>query len=154
MECLCNNRKQSTLDENNRRLSDGIDFVSSDLYSRSRQRHTIFWRSFDVLRHSFSRSNHKTTRNSKKSALFEDTIAYNASNLRNCQQYDVHKHCKRRNTFDTCDNRTYDKRALELSTDWVIIDRITNESQIQCQRRWVRLAVSISHSTNIVLFFV
>lgn len=137
MECLRHNRKQSTLDENNRRLSDDIDLLTSNLYRRSRQRHTIFWRSFDVLRHSFSRSNHKSARSSKKSASFADTISYNVSNLQNCQQYDEHKFCnkKRRNTFDTCDNKTYDKRVLELSTDWVIIDRITNESQFQCQRR-------------------
>lgn len=139
MYCIRANHKRSSYSESDRRQSEDLSLIASDFYRYNRSRHTIFWRSFNVLRHSFNCSDHKTNRQSVKCTSPDHACGITCNFRTSVDQYKSGSK-KRRNTYEKCDKtQTYGVRDLALSTDWVIIDEITNDNNSQCHRRpWVR----------------
>lgn len=138
MDCIRGNRKRLAFDEDVRRRSDDIDVLANEFYRRHRVRHTIFWRSFDVLRHSFIRANQKSGRSSERARPHKTTPTNDIDILRGYEpfskQNDMIESKTRRKTFDS-DKLTYGLRDITLSTDWVIISEISDKNNGECHRR-------------------
>lgn len=132
MQCIRSNRKRSSYSESDRRQNEDLNLIANNFYRYNRSRHTIFWRSFDVLRHSFNGSEHKTKKKSLKYTSPDQAIVRDHGIRRSLNIFGESNKCewrRRRNTYEKCDNtNTYGVRDLTLSTDWVIIDEISNDN--------------------------